>query len=75
MAKTGNKTIRNRLAGAWSSSVLSIALVLVLVGMAAFLAVNSRSVSNYFKENMQMEVFLKQEASEDAPPPQAPSLM
>lgn len=66
MAKTGNKAIRHRLAGAWISSVLSIALVLVLVGIAAFLAVNSRSVSNYFKENMQMEVLLKQEVSEDA---------
>lgn len=66
MAKTGNKTIRHRLAGAWISSVLSIALVLVLVGIAAFLAVNSRSVSNYFKENMQMEVLLKQEVSEES---------
>ena len=66
MAKTGNKAIRHRLAGAWISSVLSIALVLVLVGIAAFLAVNSRSVSNYFKENMQMEVLLKQEVSEEA---------
>ena len=66
MAKTGNKAIRHRLAGAWISSVLSIALVLVLVGIAAFLAVNSRSVSNYFKDNMQMEVLLKQEVSEEA---------
>lgn len=66
MAKTGNKAIRHRLAGAWISSVLSIALVLVLVGIAAFLAVNSRSVTNYFKENMQMEVLLKQEVNEEA---------
>ena len=66
MAKTETKSIKHRLAGAWISSVLSIALVLVLVGTAAFLVVNSRQVSNYFKEHMQMEVLLRQEVSEEA---------
>lgn len=57
--------IRRRLVGAWLSTVISISLVLLLVGVAALLVVNVRSVSDYFKENMQVSVLMKQEVDDD----------
>lgn len=60
-----NKLIRRRLVGAWLSTVISISLVLLLVGVAALLVVNTRSVSDYFKENMQVSVLMKQEVDDD----------
>ena len=60
-----NKLIRRRLANAYLSAVISISLVLLLVGVASLLLVNARSVSDYFKENMQISVLLKPEI-EDA---------
>ena len=60
-----NKLIRRRLAGAWLSTVISISLVLLLVGVAALLVVNARSVSDYFKENMQVSVLMKQEVDDE----------
>lgn len=60
-----NKLIRRRLVGAWLSTVISISLVLLLIGVAALLVVNARSVSDYFKENMQVSVLMKQEVDDD----------
>ncbi len=60
-----NKLIRRRLVGAWLSTVISISLVLLLVGVAALLVVNAGSVSDYFKENMQVSVLMKQEVDEE----------
>lgn len=57
--------MRRRLANAYLSSVISISLVLLLVGMAAMLLVNAKGVSNYFKENMQVTVMMKQSVSEE----------
>ena len=61
-----DKTVKRRLAGAYVSSALSIALVLLLVGLAALLSVNARGITRWFKENMQMEVLLHEEVSESA---------
>ena len=61
-----NKIMRRRLANAYLSSIISISLVLLLVGMASMLLVNAKSVSDYFKENMQVSVMMKQNVSEDA---------
>lgn len=61
-----DKTVKRRLAGAYVSSAVSIALVLLLVGLAALLSVNARSITRWFKENMQMEVLLHEEVSEPA---------
>lgn len=66
MANTdNNKMMRRRLANAYLSSVISISLVLLLVGMAAMLLVNAKGVSDYFKENMQVSVMMKQDVSDD----------
>ena len=57
--------MRRRLANAYLSSIISISLVLLLVGMASMLLVNAKSVSDYFKENMQVSVMMKQNVSEE----------
>ena len=59
-----NKIMRRRLANAYLSAVISISLVLLLVGVASMLLVNAKSVSDYFKENMQISVLLKQEVED-----------
>ena len=61
-----NRIMRRRLANAYLSSIISISLVLLLVGLASMLLVNAKSVSDYFKENMQVSVMMKQNVSEDA---------
>ena len=61
-----NKIMRRRLANAYLSSVISISLVLLLVGLASILLVNAKSVSDYFKENMQVSVMMKQNVSEES---------
>lgn len=65
MASGENRLIRRRLARAWLSTVISISLVLLLVGVAGLLVANARSVSDYFKENMQVSVLMKQEVGDD----------
>lgn len=65
MASGENRLIRRRLAGACLSTVISISLVLLLVGVAGLLVANARSVSDYFKENMQVSVLMKQEVGDD----------
>jgi len=65
MAVNDNKIMRRRLANAYLSSVISISLVLLLVGVASLLLVNAKGVSDYFKENMQVSVLLKQSVSDE----------
>lgn len=50
---------------AYLSSVTSISLVLLLVGIASMLLVNAKGVSDYFKENMQVSVLMKQTVAEE----------
>ena len=66
MGKAENKIMRRRLMNAYLSSVISISLVLLLVGVASMLLVNAKSVSDYFKENMQVSVLMKQNVSDEA---------
>ena len=61
-----NQIMRRRLANAYLSSIISISLVLLLVGMASILLVNAKSVSDYFKENMKVSVMMKQTVSEES---------
>lgn len=64
MARGENKLMRRRLANAYLSTVISISLVLLLVGVASLLLVNARGVSDYFKENLQISVMMKPEISD-----------
>jgi len=56
--------MRKRLLSAYVSSVLSISLVLLLVGVATLLLVNAHNVSDYFKENMKLSVIFQPQVSQ-----------
>lgn len=64
MSRGENRIIGRRIVNAYLSSVISISLVLLLVGVASMLLVNAKGVSDYFKENMQVSVILKPDVSE-----------
>ena len=64
MSKKNNKLMRRRLLGAWISTVISISLVLLLVGIGSLLLLNARRVSDYFKENVQVSVLLHQDVTD-----------
>lgn len=65
MASAENKLMKKRLLSAYLSSVLSISLVLLLVGVASLLLVNAGNVADYFKEHMQVSVIFNPEVSEN----------
>ena len=56
--------VRKRIAGAYVSSVISISMVLLLVGIASLLIVNSGNVADYFRENMKISVLMKSDVDE-----------
>ena len=60
-----NSAIRRRIVSAWISTVISLSLVLLLVGMGTLLLVNAKAVSDYFKENLQVSVLLKEQVNEE----------
>lgn len=64
MATSENKIMHKRLVSAYLSSVLSISLVLLLVGVASLLLVNTRNVSDYVKEHMPISVVFKSDVNE-----------
>ena len=66
MASSKKKsTMRRRLVSAWISTVISLSLVLLLIGMGALLMVNAKAVSDYFKESLQVSVLLKEHVNEE----------
>ena len=60
-----NSTMRRRLVSAWISTVISLSLVLLLLGVGTLLLVNAKAVGDYFKENLQVSVLLKQHVTEE----------
>ncbi len=66
MADREKKIMRRRLAGSYVSSVVSIALVLFLLGLAALLVGGAGSISDYFKESVRVSVILRQNVDEPA---------
>lgn len=65
MKRKKNSSIKRRMVGAYISSILSISLVLVLVGVSTLLLTSAQSVADYFKENLLVSVMLKQSATEE----------
>ena len=64
MGRKEKNIIARRLLHSYLSSIISIALVLLLIGIFGILAVNAGSVQNYFKENVKISAILKESASE-----------
>ena len=55
---------KRRLISSYFSVVLSVFLVLFLLGMLGFFVINSKRLSNDFKEEIAMTVFFKTEAND-----------
>lgn len=65
MAESQSHILNRRLLNAWISSVISISLVLLLVGIGSLLLVNTGRFARYIKENMSVTVLLKQDVGEN----------
>lgn len=57
--------MRRRLVNAYMSSIISISLVLLLIGVSCMLLLNTRSVSEYFKENMEVSIIMNPEVTDE----------
>lgn len=53
--KDGNKKLRS----SYASSIISIALVLFMMGLLGLLVLDAKKISDYVKEHVQMNVYLK----------------
>ncbi|NLA14933.1 MAG: cell division protein FtsX [Bacteroidales bacterium] len=58
MAQQDKSIINQQLVQSYLSSVISISLVLLMIGAACLLAINARTVSDYFKEHLGVTVIL-----------------
>lgn len=59
MSSVEKRVMKRRLAGSYLSTLISISLVLLLVGVACMLLVNARGVSAYFREHVQVSVIME----------------
>lgn len=50
---------KKRLTSAWISTVLSISLVLIMIGLLGIILINARRITNETKENIDFEVILQ----------------
>lgn len=64
MGKKEKNIIAKRLVHSYLSSIISIALVLLLIGIFGVLAINANTVQNYFKENVKISAILKENVTE-----------
>jgi cell division transport system permease protein len=64
MASTPDKFARKRARTSAISTVVGISLVLFMLGMLAVLILNGQKLSSYVKENIQVQVFLKEDVKE-----------
>ena len=65
MGNIEKKKMRGRLANAYLSSIISIALVLLVIGIACLVIVNAKKASDYFKESVQVSVMMRPDVSEE----------
>ncbi len=64
MASSFEKYQKRRLISSYFSVVISISLVLFLLGLLGLLMLNSKRVADYFKEQISITIFLKNDAKE-----------
>ncbi|MDR1761264.1 MAG: ABC transporter permease, partial [Bacteroidales bacterium] len=59
-----NSMIKRRLATSYTSSLISISLVLFVLSLIGLIMINEHRISNHIKENVNMTVFLKSDVNE-----------
>ena len=62
MSRSFEKFQKRRLISSYVSAVVSIGLVLFLLGFLGLILINSKKVSNHFKEQIALTIFLKDDA-------------
>jgi cell division transport system permease protein len=60
-----DKYQKRRLRSSYFSAIMSIAFVLFLIGLLGLLVLNTKKISDYFKEQASITVFLKDEVAND----------
>jgi len=65
MSKSFEKYQKRRLRSSYISVVISISLVLFLLGILGLLVLNTKKVSNYFKESAAITLYLKNHVNKD----------
>ena len=65
MSKSFEKYQKRRLRSSYASVVISISLVLFLLGVLGILILNTKKVSDYFKESAAITLFLHNEVSKE----------
>ena len=65
MKNDNSKIVGRRLVRSYLTSVISISLVLLLVAATLFVWINTKSLSDYFKENAVVSVILGSDAKEE----------
>lgn len=65
MKNDNSKIVGRRLVRSYLTSIVSISLVLFLMAIACFIWINTKSLSDYFKENSVVSVILHNSASEE----------
>lgn len=64
MATSPDKFAKRRARSSAISTVIGISLVLFMLGILAVLILNAQKLSNYVKENIQVQLFLEDDANE-----------
>ena len=64
MGRNEKNIISRRLVHSYLSSIISIALVLLLAGIFGVLAINAGAVQDYFKDNVKITAILKENVSD-----------
>jgi cell division transport system permease protein len=59
-----DKYNRRRTRSASVTTVISLSLVLFMLGMLGFLVLSAKKVSDYFKENIPFQCYIREDASE-----------
>jgi cell division transport system permease protein len=65
VSEEGNKLARKALRSSYLSSIVSISLVLFLIGILGVLVLNAKRLSDYFKENFQVTIVMKESAGDE----------
>jgi len=65
MSKSFEKYQKRRLRSSYISVIISISLVLFLLGILGLLVLNTKKVSNYFKESAAISLYLKNDIDKD----------
>jgi len=64
MAEEGNKLAQKTVRSSYISTIVSMTLVLFTLGMLGVILLHARKLSNYVKENMELTIFMKADATD-----------